>query len=406
MRIRRSLQEAKEEQDLRAIAQTMTALLVAANTMNHGAGLPESGSVTQASPQSAAHEILIQLLDNIAFPAELTERADSIKERLSAGIGRELWAEILGDIADLIATMRSRIEAEKTELESFLLQLTERLQELDLHLQGAETLRTATQTRSHALDAAVHAQMDGIETSVRGASSLMELKASIQERLDHIKAHFEEHRHTEEEQQAALQSQLKKATSRLSLLEGETGRLRTHFQAQQLQATMDALTNLPNRLAYDSKLEHEYARWKRHKIPLTLLVLDVDRFKQINDTYGHKAGDKALKLIAFVLKQTVRETDFIARYGGEEFVAIISDIPSAAVMKVAEKMRVAVEAADFHHNKQKVAITISVGVSSFRPSDTAEMVFLRADKALYHAKSLGRNRCVDDASVPSSDAGK
>lgn len=225
-------------------------------------------------------------------------------------------------------------------------------------------------------------------------------------RLDHIKVHFEEHRQTEEEQQAALQAQLKKATSRLSVLEEEAGRLRTQLQAQQLQATMDALTNLPNRLAYDARLEHEYARWKRHKAPLTLLVLDVDRFKQINDTYGHKAGDKALKLIAFVLKQTVHETDFIARYGGEEFVAIISDIPSAAAMKVAEKMRVAVEAADFHHNKQKVAITISVGVSSFRPSDTAEMVFLRAGKALYRAKSLGRNRCVDDISVPSSDAGK
>ncbi len=67
---------------------------------------------------------------------------------------------------------------------------------------------------------------------------------------------------------------------------------------------MDALTNLPNRLAYDARLEREFARWKRHKNPLTLLVLDVDRFKQINDTYGHKAGDKALKLFAFLLKQT------------------------------------------------------------------------------------------------------
>jgi diguanylate cyclase len=247
--------------------------------------------------------------------------------------------------------------------------------------------------------------MHGIETSVHGAANLAELKAAIQERLDHIKAHFEEHRQTEEEQQAALQSQLKKATSRLSVLEGETGRLRTHLQAQQLQATMDALTNLPNRLAYDARLEREYARWKRHKTPLTLLVLDVDRFKQINDTYGHKAGDKALKLIAFVLKQTVRETDFIARYGGEEFVAIIADTPTAAAVKVAEKMRASVEAADFHHNKQKVAITVSVGISSFRDADTADMVFLRADKALYRAKSLGRNRCVDDSSLQAAGDG-
>ncbi len=404
-RIQRGLQEAKEEQELRAIALTMTTLLAAADAISHEASRQEPVTLTSAAPPLTAAEILIQLLDTIALPAELVERADNIKERLSTGIGQGLWPEVLGDITELIASMRTRIEAEKSELESFLLQLTERLQELDQHLQGAETLRTHTHTRSRALDAAVHAQMDGIETSVRGASSLLELKTSIQTRLEHIKAHFEEHRQTEEEQQAALQSQLKIATSRLTVLESETGRLKTHLQAQQLQATMDALTNLPNRLAYDARLEREYARWKRHKTPLTLLVLDVDRFKQINDTYGHKAGDKALKLIAFVLKQTVRETDFIARYGGEEFVAIISDTPSVAALNVAEKMRASVEAADFHHNKQKVAITISVGVSSFRDSDTAEMVFVRADKALYRAKSLGRNRCVDDTSLPASNEG-
>ncbi len=95
----------------------------------------------------------------------------------------------------------------------------------------------------------------------------------------------------------------------------------------------------------------------------------------------------------------MRETDYVARYGGEEFVAILADTPNATAMKVAEKMRAAVEAADFHHSKQKVDITISIGVSSFKDSDTAEKVFLRADKALYHAKSLGRNRCVEDSGV-------
>ena len=80
----------------------------------------------------------------------------------------------------------------------------------------------------------------------------------------------------------------------------------------------------------------------------------------------------------------------------------LTDTPGVAAMKVAEKMRAVVEAVDFHHNKQKVAITISVGVSNFRDSDAAEKVFLRADQALYHAKGLGRNRCADDSSVPSS----
>lgn len=105
------------------------------------------------------------------------------------------------------------------------------------------------------------------------------------------------------------------------------------------------------------------------------------------------------------MKQAVRETDYMSRYDGEEFVAITADTPEEAGMKVAEKMRTAVEAADFHYNKQKVDITLSIGMSSFRTSDTAEAVFLRADKALYRAKDLGRNRCVDDNGQGSSKDG-
>ena len=134
---------------------------------------------TQSISSPVTHKILIQLLDNIAIPAELTERAESTKEKLAASNGLQQWSPILGDIAELIASMRANLEAEKSELESFLIQLTERLQELDQHLQGAETISSDRQTRSRTHDAEVYAQMDGIETSVRGASNLVDLKASI-----------------------------------------------------------------------------------------------------------------------------------------------------------------------------------------------------------------------------------
>ena len=133
------------------------------------------------------------------------------------------------------------------------------------------------------------------------------------------------------------------------------------------------------------------------------MVLDVDHFKNINDHYGHKAGDKALKLIADALKGSLRETDFLARYGGEEFVALITDTPGDKIAGVAEKLRAAIEACKFHYAGKDVPIRISCGYSAFRANDNAEAVFNRADAALYRAKELGRNQCCN-ADATSTEA--
>ena len=167
--------------------------------------------------------------------------------------------------------------------------------------------------------------------------------------------------------------------------------------AEREQAMADMLTGVPNRHAYEDRLAHEYAQWKRYKTPLTLMVADIDRFKQINDTFGHKAGDKALKLIARLLKQTLRETDFMARYGGEEFVILLTQTPGQLAKGVAEKLRAAVEMAEFNNGDTRIPITLSIGFSTFRAGDGPEEVFARADAAMYRAKSAGRNQVCGEA---------
>jgi diguanylate cyclase len=390
------LREADNAPTLRGLATELAAIIGSAQSSGVA---PNATSGTRAEISSTkvhTHEILVQLLDNIAFPAELSDQAELIKDRLEQGIDQNQWPSMLNTIAELIAVMRARVEAEKSELESFLRQLTERLKELDQDLQGAESERKASYVRGQKLGDVVDEQMNGLEMGVHQANTVTDVKLVIQERLDRIRSHLEEHRRAEESLQAQMEGQLRKAASRLQELETETGRLRANLHARQLQATMDPLTNIPNRLAHDERMKKDYARWKRHHTPLCLMVVDVDRFKHINDTYGHKAGDKALKLIAFVLKQTLRETDFIARYGGEEFVVLISDTPYDAVMTVAEKMRRAIEATEFHHSGQRVPVSISLGLATFAGRDTPEDVFQRADQALYRAKTAGRNRCVAD----------
>jgi diguanylate cyclase len=200
--------------------------------------------------------------------------------------------------------------------------------------------------------------------------------------------------HQEAEQQRIEQARMEVSvvTDRVRELESETAILRSQLHAERSQAQTDPLTGMPNRLAYEERLEQEIARWKRHATPLVLVIWDVDFFKRINDRFGHKAGDKALCTIARTLTDGLRETDFIARYGGEEFVHLLTGSELADCVPVAEKLRQRVAAAGFHFRGTAVTITVSCGLAQFRDGDSAESWFERADKALYRAKQAGRNR--------------
>jgi diguanylate cyclase len=180
---------------------------------------------------------------------------------------------------------------------------------------------------------------------------------------------------------------------RLRELEGETDSLRTRLRHERSQAQTDALTGIPNRLAYEQRLEQEVARWKRFSTPLVLLIWDIDRFKDVNDTFGHQAGDKVLRTIARALEGSIRETDFIARYGGEEFVHLMTGTALDECLVVADKLRAMIESTGFHFRDKAVVVTASCGLAQLRDGDSTESWFERADQALYQAKQAGRNRC-------------
>ena len=133
---------------------------------------------------------------------------------------------------------------------------------------------------------------------------------------------------------------------------------------------------------------------KRHGQPYAVLFIDIDRFKRINDTYGHETGDEVLRQLAQVLQGAARVTDFVARYGGEEFLVLLPDTSEAGALTLGEKIRQAVATQSFPVVGE---VTVSVGVSVARGADkNEEEVVPRADKALYRAKSEGRNRvCCD-----------
>jgi len=179
---------------------------------------------------------------------------------------------------------------------------------------------------------------------------------------------------------------------KVSALESDSTQLRTRLEETQQQALRDALTGLPNRQAYEERLASEIARCKRYATPLAMVVWDVDKFKDINDHYGHAGGDRVLKVLAELLSTRIRETDFVARYGGEEFVMLMPEITAETAMQVADKLRQEIAQTPFHFRDNPVAVTISAGVAQFHQDELVTSLFERADAALYAAKEAGRNR--------------
>jgi diguanylate cyclase len=142
-------------------------------------------------------------------------------------------------------------------------------------------------------------------------------------------------------------------------------------------------------------------RRNRHNRSLSLAVIDIDKFKDVNDKLGHKAGDKVLKKVAEISVSRIRSNDFLARYGGEEFVLILPETSSDQAFRVAEKLREEIAGKGFYYDGRRVPITVSIGIAEFTGEDSADDVFKRADRAMYAAKQGGRNCCVKDLELPS-----
>ena len=158
-----------------------------------------------------------------------------------------------------------------------------------------------------------------------------------------------------------------------------------------LMAFTDALTGLDNRRRCAERLQLELERTRRYHLPLAILIADLDKFKNVNDTYGHSVGDEVLKTVAEILRKTLRTVDAIGRWGGEEFLVALPNIPEADAMVAAERLRRAVESAPgIPGGPEKV--TMSFGMAVFKGDKTSEAIVERADQALYRAKENGRNR--------------
>lgn len=183
---------------------------------------------------------------------------------------------------------------------------------------------------------------------------------------------------------AALKAELAASQEELTAQRRQIDDLRTAVR-------IDGLTQLANRTSFDEKLKEMITLYKRHGEPFSLLMIDLDYFKAINDSYGHQAGDRLLKGVAQKIKASLRGSDFLARFGGDEYALILIKTDISTATDVAWKLCEEVRASRFLLDDASLSMTLSIGVAEARRGDTDESLLQRADAALYRTKAAGRN---------------
>nr|WP_314477691.1 GGDEF domain-containing protein [uncultured Pseudomonas sp.] len=341
--------------------------------------------------QVAAHieQTLLGLLDDLSLPDRYKAQAQAMRERVARGMN---WYELIPVLDDLAVLLLAITDSGQHEFETYLQLLNERLEGFHGHLQAASEGHADNSSAARELDTQLREQVDGLHSDMQGAADVSGLKHVLETRLEGLLVTMDQHKHERDRREQELAGRLQGLSERVASMEQEALGYREHLEEQRQKALLDPLTGLPNRAAWSEQVEREIQRWQENGGDMAMAILDLDHFKQINDGYGHLAGDKVLKIVANQLRKRLRGQDFIARFGGEEFVLLLPGTAPAEALRVVETMRLAVEACPFHFKGERVVVSTSIGLSAFRPGEVADQVLKRADAALYRAKELGRNR--------------
>lgn len=351
--------------------------------------LPDSPEPSYSSVASHIEGTLLGLLGDLSLPERHRPQAEAMRERLAHGLN---WYELLPILDDLAVLMLAITDSGQHEFEAYLKQLNERLEAFQGHLQVASDGHADSRSAARELDTQIREQVDGLQSSVQEAADLDSLKQVLESHLEGLLGTMDEHQQQRDQREQEVAARLKGLAERVANMEKEAQGYREHLEVQRQKALIDPLTGLPNRAAWSERLDHEVNTWHQRGNSLSLAMLDLDHFKQINDGYGHLAGDKVLKIIANVLRKYLRPNDFIARFGGEEFVLLMPDSALEEALAVGEGLRAAIEACPFHFKGEPVTITMSMGLAQFQPGERSDLALKRADEALYRAKAAGRNR--------------
>ena len=335
-------------------------------------------------------------LDNLTLSPE-SAQADLTK--IAQYLVASLVPSIASSVNDTIATLSQKIRNNPELLES---------ETIEAEIKSAIALRIALDKKSvkemiasidGVLDKLSLRLIDMIERSDSSNSEIQDIKKELESYTEKSATNFKlAHQKlftiaiALEKNTAELSSDLKGHNDEVMKLSAKVKELEKELKKAKEESREDFLTKLLNKRALDEILALKEAEFKRYERNYTIVMFDLDHFKNVNDTFGHEAGDAVLSAFGRIVKKECRNVDVVGRFGGEEFMAILSDTDTKGGAVFAEKVRKHVEKAKFMYKKKRIEVTVSAGVSERKNNISLEATIENADKHLYKAKNSGRNR--------------
>ena len=302
------------------------------------------------------------------------------------------WKALDGIASKTINLLQSRLSDEKSEFEGYLAELNAKLTRINEIVAADSVIHSEIKELNMEFNSSINLQMIAARAKIDDHHKVDALKIELLQSLDQITERLVEYQIGYGAKLDSLQATKVEMSDQIRLLEQDNIILLAELNKERKLGMLDTLTQLPNRLGFNTRLDEELSRAIRYNMPISVAIIDIDFFKRINDDFGHLVGDKVLRMLAGEMKRVLRDHDYIARYGGEEFILLLPQTELLDAYIALEKMRNHVANCPFHFQNKPVPLNISAGVAQRRLDESTEAWIDRADVALYHSKHNGRNR--------------
>jgi diguanylate cyclase len=377
--------------ELERLADSLTTVVKA---IDMSSAPPQPWVPSPPAPPVAARTALAGLLDRLKADTPDAPAMQSLIAEAPGAASDAALASIIARAADLIQERGESLARERLQAAAMLSEVTKRIEEMAGYLTESNNASRSHFDDTQSLNDTVMSQFRELTVEVSGARELGLLQSVVSSRLKSVARQVCEFRDREENRLMEYNGRAEKMRARIADLEREAQDLHSKLDKEKHGARRDPLTGVANRKSFDERFALEISRHARGGESLVMLLWDIDSFKNVNDRYGHRAGDRVLQSVAGCFSAVLRPADFVARIGGEEFAVLLVGLGLAEAVHIANQVRMAVEGLRFHFRGTPVRVTVSCGVTELHEGDTPETVFDRADAALYRAKDGGKNLCV------------
>jgi diguanylate cyclase (GGDEF)-like protein len=317
---------------------------------------------------------------------ELQEKINGCESILSLALIGDHINQMLGELIDQSV---ERINFSN----DFLVELSKDLYKMEEQLSSYQDYTKESHNITNEFHDNLLVHTEDVNRAVASLRHAQNIHNLITSKINIISRAIEDKRQMDKVRKHEADSQICKLQNDLNTYKQEILQVKERTESLEKEIMLDELTQISNRRAYDLQILENLRHYHRTGELFSLILIDIDHFKRVNDTYGHKIGDNCLREVAKLVRSSIRQSDFLARYGGEELIVILNGSNAVNARNVADKIRSCIEKTRFHIQDESICVTVSLGVTEVISSDAEpETPFIRVDEAMYRAKRDGRNR--------------